>query len=312
MASFDFIDVSVRAYEFFFSKAHYLMKVAIPVMFIKLICYLGIFVLGYEEMFWRQGLVLLPSFLIEGLFIAGLIRYIVYNEPIFIWGRLVEPGERAPDTENGLPAQYIGSLGRTKCLQAGIAVYTLTQIVYWGIYSALTDFTNRPEVQAMVEDARQAKEEEREAALNTGVENTELPSELSPDMLNGSGPNMAEMFVDAVLMFAIVVSMIWVFRLFWLYIPAAMGVSMRYFLHTIRGLSSSILLFVTWFSCRFPTIIVMNLVAKIFLLMFPDGSAGFILLEAVLRSVADVVIVTVTTIGLTFGIFAILSPVKKK
>jgi len=312
MASFDFIDVSVRAYEFFFSKAHYLMKVAIPVIFIKLICYLGIFVLGYDEMFWRQGLVLFPSFLIEGLFIAGLIRYIVYNEPIFIWGRLVDPGERAPDTENGLPAQYIGSLGRAKCLQAGIAVYTLIQMTVWGIYSALTDFTNRPEMQAMIEEARQAKEDEREVAFSSGGENPELASGLSPDMLNGDGPNMVEMFVDALLMFVIVVSMIWIFRLFWLYIPAAMGVSMRYFLHTIRGLSSSILLFVTWFSCFFPTVVALSLVAGLFLFLFPSGSAGFILLEAVFKSVVDVVTLIITAIGMTFGIFATLSPVKKK
>ncbi len=124
MASFDFIDASVKGYEFVWNQRSYLARVALPVLFVKIACYLGIFVLGIPDDYLLQGLVLIPAFIVEALFCVGIIRYMLYGEPIFIWGKVVAMPEGEGDA-----APYNGYYSRQQCYQGGIAMFLLIEIL---------------------------------------------------------------------------------------------------------------------------------------------------------------------------------------
>lgn len=302
MASFDFIDVSVRAYEFFFRKAPYLFKVAVPVLFVKLVCFLCAYLMGAEDLSLRMGLIMVPSFFLDALFIAGLVRFIIYDEPIFIWGRLVRPPEQSVDNENGLPTSYAGRFGRSKCLQYSIAIYVLIQLMIWSFSGSAKKYFDSPAIQDRLQEAREARD-----VQEGGAGASDLPVAEIPPAQEASDVNMLAVVAESVVMMIGILALLWMFRLLWLFIPAAMGVSLRYYMSRIRGLQSSILLFVTWFSCVVPVTISISLFAGMFLSIMPDGSASYIMFEAIFKSLLDFSILTVTGIALTFGIFAMIA-----
>lgn len=134
MASFDFIDVSARGYAFIWEERGYLARVAIPVLFVKIVCLLAVFVLDWQGQYARQGLVLMPGYILEAVFVIGLIRYALYREAIFIWGKVVP----VPPTDQKY-APYQGQLSRKQCVQGGIVMYVLLKIIASGLLAAVQD-----------------------------------------------------------------------------------------------------------------------------------------------------------------------------
>ncbi len=77
---FDFVEMTVKGYTFTWKNRHFIAPLAgIPVL-VKLGCLSLIIALDLSDNFLRQGLVLLPSFFLEGWLLAYLVRVAVFNE----------------------------------------------------------------------------------------------------------------------------------------------------------------------------------------------------------------------------------------
>ncbi len=139
MAKFDFIESSVRGYDFVWSEKSYLTRVAVPVVFIKMICWLTVYVLKIEDDLALQGLIFMPSYMVEALFCVGVIRYALYGESIMIWGRA------QPVPEDGVqPKAYSGYYSKLQCYYGGIAIYCLIKVIYM-FMAAVLDSIPAPE-----------------------------------------------------------------------------------------------------------------------------------------------------------------------
>lgn len=111
----------------------------------------------------------------------------------------------------------------------------------------------------------------------------------------------------------LIVFSIWAFRFMWLYIPVVMGVPVLSFLRRVRSFSSSFPMLGCWFMCFIPIGIVMLLVSKILLGIFPQGdelSQEFSLLLTIVQSVLELVIAIVSSIAMTYGFQQIMDTKK--
>ncbi len=136
MASFDFVDAAAKSYEFVWRERSYLSRVAVPVLFVKFACVLMIFVSGLQDQHLLGGLVAMPGYIVEAIFMIGVIRYVLYRESIFVWGRTIP----APDSDQK-PLLHYGPASRGQCLQAGFAMYLLIKVIQLAMAGTLLDMT---------------------------------------------------------------------------------------------------------------------------------------------------------------------------
>ena len=265
MASFDFIEASSKGYEFFWTNRSYLMRVAVPVIFVKIICLLSVFVLGADKMYLRQGLILLPGNFAEALFIIGLIRYALYQEPIFIWGKLIPPPEKAVPFPS-----FQGPLTKKQCVLGGIIMYMLLKVIQVGLMAWVLDSVEIPDA----------------PSLEQGGD--------IPPLLN------------AFIVFCMLASFMWMFRLLWLYIPITMGYPFTMFLKRIAGLQSSIYMVATWLICFLPLIVFFIASLQLFAGGFPEGSVPQVLISTFIQAVAEIIMISVQVIAMTYGFVEIL------
>lgn len=267
MASFDFIDAAARGYGFVWDKRRYLMRVAVPVIFVKVICLLSVFVLHAKEAFLMQGLIMLPGSVLEAVFIVGLIRFLAFKEPIYVWGNPVALHE------SDLKHEAFGliSFERTHFMQAGIAVYLLIKITATAFVGALAEHMmflqeTMPEPQ---------------------------PSDISP-------------FVSAFAFLFIGMSFVWLFKLAWMYIPAALGIPLRRYLKAMPGLGVPFQMLVVYLICFLPIMTVFGIALNVFGALLSDGSAGFIVANAVLEAFTEVLMLSVQAVAMAYGIRELL------
>lgn len=83
MAKFDFIEASVHGYRFLWTQRITIARMAMPLLLIKIGTFLAILLMGYEEEYLRQGLILLPVSFAEGWLLALLIRMAMFREQPF-------------------------------------------------------------------------------------------------------------------------------------------------------------------------------------------------------------------------------------
>lgn len=271
MASFDFIEAAVRGYEFVWRHKGYLARVAFPVVFVKIACVLAVVTLGLQDMYLRQGIVLLPGYVVEALFMVGLIRYALYGESIFIWGRSV-PSENPPTSI--IPS--VGSMSRVQCVQAGVAVYLLSVVVLLAATGVIMDYAQT----------------------------------VDPSMVKSS--ETPPTFAGGFVILAILSASVWMFRLFWLYIPVAMGASLFGFVRRIRGMSSSFYMIGTWLMCFLPPMVVYAFGLQILAAIFPQGTEGFVIGRAIFQAIFDVTVVSLQVTAMTYGFTEILFGSDKK
>lgn len=136
MASFDFVDAAAKAYEFTWKERAYITRAAAPVIFVKLACVLMIYSLGLQEKFLLNGLVNIPGYVVEAIFIIGLIRFVLFKEPMFMWNRSIAP----PDSDR--PALLYSDLqSREIAIKAGIAMYLLIRIIIAAFLGSMLDLS---------------------------------------------------------------------------------------------------------------------------------------------------------------------------
>lgn len=273
MASFDFIDASAKGYEFVWDRRNYLLRLLVPVFFVKVVCLLIIFVLKVEDQFLLQGLILLPGSLLEAVFIVGLVRFLVYAEPIYVWGKPVIPDEKQPISAL-LPTT---PTDRKRFMQAGIAVYLLIKILATGFAGAMMDQVH-------------------------ALQNMPQPTDLQP--LHPAVSGVIFMTIGAIFM--------WVFRFGWTFIPAAMGYPLRAFFSKIKGIQVSFYMVLTYLICLLPVMTVFGIILNGFAIILTEGSAAYIISRYVFEAFIEMTMLSIQAVAMTYGISEILFGKKDK
>ena len=80
MSGFDIISAAGNGYVTVWREREWLLRLAAPVLFVKILCMGAISVLGLDQNFVRQAVIMLPSFFIEGWLCVHLVRLIVFGE----------------------------------------------------------------------------------------------------------------------------------------------------------------------------------------------------------------------------------------
>jgi hypothetical protein len=124
MASLDFIENSSKGYGFFWKNRGYIFQNAIPVIFIVILCSLISVTAGAGVLSLREGIIMFPAYAVEGFFLVNLIRYYVYGEAIYIWGKPIP----VPVTADRQTKKLQPTMPRSISLHAGVAVYLLIKI----------------------------------------------------------------------------------------------------------------------------------------------------------------------------------------
>ncbi len=263
MASFDFIEASSKALEFVWDKRAYLARVAVPVVYVKVACILMVFVMNAQQAYLLTGILTMPGVVLEALFVIGVLRFYLYNESIFIWGKATPVPEGREDV-----TPYRGPLTRLQSIQAAIAIYLLIKVVLTAIVNASLDYASK--ISEMKEAAPVAE-----------------PSDPS--------------FAVFVIMALWITFLVWTFRFLWLFIPPTLGLSVRGVLKHIRGLESSVFMVAAWMTCVIPVGMVMMMSMGVGVSIFGEGTPATIVLNALLQAGFEVIILAVSAIAITYG-----------
>lgn len=131
MTSLEFIDDCAKAYAYVWTHRAFLLRAAAAAIFLKTLSLLLIIVTLPQPHPLREGLILLPAYVLEGLFLTGLIRFYLYQEPLHAY--LPMTRKRANDLVDAAKKSHY-----TTALQYGIAVYLLTKVVLGFIAGVLS------------------------------------------------------------------------------------------------------------------------------------------------------------------------------
>ncbi len=268
MGNFDFIEASVKGYEFVWTQRSYLMRVVVPVLFVKVACLLGVFVLHLQHDYLLQGLVMLPAYVVEALFCVGLIRYMLYGEPIFIWGKVVSV------PESGVEAvPYSGYYSRLQCYQGGIAMFLLIKVMLVLCLALMSVPASEP------------------------VEISGEPPEYPAGVY----------VLNAFIMFGFISALLWSVRLLWLYVPLVIGVPLKSFFKITKGMSFSFSVVLACLICALPLMTVFGVLFLISVEVLQESSANGIIVKYVIFAIADLVMIAIQTVAMVHGIRQIVS-----
>lgn len=279
MASFDFIEATSKGYEFSWYERSYLMRAAIPVILVKIACILVVRFIGAEEQYLLNGLLFMPAHVLEALLMISVIRYIAFSEPLFEFGRVMGAVddsdlvlEKKPEVKE---TKGICASARVQMFKAGVAMYLLIKIIQLGLLGVFADFSKTLEP----------------------VISTQAPEHNA---------------VSVVILIVITSTMLWAFRLVWLYIPVALGHSVSGFMARIKGMMSSLSIFATWFVCYFPVGMLLYGIFSISNFVLTPESALHILTHDIIKAFGETLIVLVQVAAMTFGFIEVLTQQEKK
>lgn len=265
MASFDFIDAAAKGYEFSWCERSKIVRNALPVIFVKIICIVFIYVLGIQNQHSLSGLVEMPGYILEGILVVSIVRYIAYSEPMFSIGR----GDPSLSDSQKPAIIYVGSMSKANAFKAGLAIFLLIKIVQLAFVGVLLDYSQTIDPKAVS---------------------------------NASDPTMA----SAIIMLALMGIFFWAFRLVWIYIPAAMGYSVKAFLQTVKGMRISFGIFATWFVCYLPLVVLFAGASTIIDFTLVDDSFMKSFAYDMVRILAELVLTVVQMVAMTYGFIQIL------
>ena len=130
MAHFDIIETSGKAYITAWKERKYLLTLAIVPFIVKAIFFGVVILLGYQDNPFRQTLVMLPAYFMEGWMIAHIVRFVFFGErwPIKLSGNAEED------------IVYVQSRGRA--IFASIILFTLIQMT-WVIFDYFVQYNHK-------------------------------------------------------------------------------------------------------------------------------------------------------------------------
>jgi hypothetical protein len=264
MAKFDFIESAAIGYRYVWRERYALLPlVSLPIA-VKMGSYAAIYLMHLEDNVLRQGLVLMPAYLMEGFIAVLVIRMAMFGER---YHNLFKSGEK----EN-----YPAEIRRT--IMTGVVVYLMTKLVS----SFLLGW-------AMVARAVEGK-----------LAATPMPK---PE------PGGIEIYVTSIM---IMIFLLWTFRFFWLYIPAAMNITARAFLTRIAGFMSSVYMAGLWMMCLVPITVILIVIARLLMTVFPGVEEGVVspiygIIMAIIQPVFEMIIVLTSSVGMAHAVRTVMS-----
>lgn len=263
MFRFEFIDSAASAYRFVVVQHQALYQMALVPFLIKLASFVLIVALNLDENFLRQGLVLLPSYFVEGWLVGKVLRFAVFGE---IWPQALT-GD--PQKDAMLYAE------RSKALKATMIVYVLIKMVL----ALITSY-------ALSADAAY-----------------QASSAASED------PGTVSMIIAVGLLFIL----LWSFRLLWLYIPVALGQSVKGFIMRLKSFSTSLYMLGTWFLCFIPVALLLLMVAQAVGSIFSielavEPPVAYTYFMVVVQAFVELLTAIVSSVAMAYTISALYKP----
>ncbi len=283
MASFDFIEASTKGYEFSWNQRSYLLRAALPIILVKLVCMLAVRFMQIEEQSLIGGLVFIPAHIIEALFVISVVRFIAFREPLFDFRRVLGRGDQqgiSQEKENtqkalGKLLSDAASSAGVRIFKAAVAMYLLIKTVKLVLVGVMFEYSKTLDLAAQPAQPEQ---------------------------------NFASMLI----IMAMTILILWSLRLFWLYIPVALGHSVRGFMARIQGMMISLGLFATLFVCTLPLEILVYAVFITANFILVPESALQLLVHDIIGASGRTMILVVQVAAITYGFVEVLTPHKKK
>lgn len=270
MASFDFVDAAAKGYEFSWRERGYFARAMIPVLFVKLACVIVVRFLHIGDQNLLSGLVEMPAYVVEALFMISVVRFVAFQEPLFEFGRVLRRDEVHKKLNGEGPV-----FSDVEIFKASVALYLLIKIVQTAFVGVMLDYG--PDIEQEVD-------------------------------ISAPEQNLSNAIIFVVLFGAL----LWSVRLIWLYIPVAMGFTIKSFLVRARGVMSSLNIFAIWFVTYFPLVI---FIAAIFMLsnfvLLPESMLQ-IFVHDLIRVCGEMLIILVQAVAITFGFIEVLTGRKSK
>ncbi|MBX2833350.1 MAG: hypothetical protein KTR28_00095 [Micavibrio sp.] len=265
MASFDFIECSIKAFRYVGQNFQALLPLSLIAIAIKILCTMAIFSFSMEQNFLRQGLVYIPGYLLEGWVIATLTVRAMMSEESKDYAFI-------PNENYNL---------KNAVLSAAL-LYVLIKITL---------------------------------AVLIG-----LPFAMSPEAMQASTPLDTQDQSSGAAFFMVVVAgamLIWAFKLLWVYIPPALGLSIEVFLKKAKGFKSSFYMLGLWLMCSVPINIALLLVRGVIASPFEfiEGEPtplAFKLVFSLFSVSFDYALSLIVSIGMAYGIISIFRDGTKK
>lgn len=135
-----------------------------------------------------------------------------------------------------------------------------------------------------------------------------LPEAVQGEAQQQQDPSLA-MFLAA---FAVLVAFVWLFRVYFLYIPVSLGYGVREYFKTLHGFRSSFSLIAGWIMCFLPLVLLTILGFDLLKMLFNGGMEAeptqiFEMVGLVWRAVMEVAIEIMVTMTLGHGIVQMMS-----
>ncbi len=133
------------------------------------------------------------------------------------------------------------------------------------------------------------------------------PEQIAAAQADG-GPDPLSSFFLALALMAL---MIWAFRLFWIYVPVALGYSVSEYISKFRAYVSSFYMIGVWLLCFVPTGIILIMLLSIVQMIAPEvnGESPLLndILNASVQAVTDYAMVLLSSLGMAFGVHHVMS-----
>lgn len=117
---------------------------------------------------------------------------------------------------------------------------------------------------------------------------------------------------EAMAMAVAAAGLLWIFRYFWFYIPAAIGYPLPEFSVAMRGFATSVYMLAVWTACFMPGAILYQMTLAAFLPMEKDMGKGGEFFAAVSGAVFDTAIVIVSTAAMARAIRSMIEAWQQK
>lgn len=268
---FNIMDATGYGYHRVWRERSYLLKMALIPLFIKFGCTIGVFAMGIEDNFLRQGLVMLPADFAEGWLLAQFLRTLLMDE-------------RWPITLDKMPDDTMMArlLTRARGIVSSTLIYVLISMfgnvmlfVAFGALGGTPLDPAQPAERAAVSDAAPSQATEVDA-LGT------------------------VMLVPSVLA---LIGLIWAFRLFWLHIPFAVLLPIKPYLHAMKGFMSSVRMMFLYFCCMSPIMFVTVVLSRLFYGVFGDEADNMIphFLTILISTFADMAVALVAVTAMAWS-----------
>lgn len=272
MLKFDLIDSAGYGYKRIYEDRDYVLRLMAAPILIKIICSLLILLIEpLQEGILRKGLVMLPAHIAEGWMIAQYMRTVFFNER---WPMPIVLSEHDPRW----PYMVI----RAKAILASICFYVLITMAGY----VLTHFAY------IMQDGMAEKIEAIKAAEQAG---------------GAARPSLG--IISYIISFGVLAAAMWLFRLFWLYIPVAAGQNPLEFIKQLGGMMASIRMIGLYLVCIAPlTLIVIMLLSSIYKPYINDDAAPFLieLIGILIRTPLEAVMTMLTASAFAFAFKGII------